>query len=189
MLSQSQKHSAQKRSASLFSGGSLFGGLWRGNTQDRVPATISKNVEAPGLADVASQLTVVGSEDKYSELVSIAQSGEIFRNRLVAVLHEIAIGAMEMGARELYIGHPREYRYEFFVDDRGFQGAIKPSDYFGMLKLFGEDSETEIAVDWPDVEVLQLSLTNNNLNPVIHVAWRYRWLDRFVDEEFSDHVI
>ncbi len=80
-------------------------------------------------------------------------------------------------------------RTQFFVDDRGFQGAIKPSDYFGMLKLFGEDSETEIAVDWPDVEVLQLSLTNNNLNPVIHVAWRYRWLDRFVDEEFSDHVI
>lgn len=179
MLSQSQ---SQRKSVS----GSLFGNFWRGSNGGE---TIESEAASRGLSEYSNALKVVGVEDKYSELVALGNAGQIFRDRLVAVLQEVAFGAMEQGAREIYIGHPREYRYEFFVDERGFQGAIRPSDYSGMLKLFCDEAEIEIAVDWPDVEVLQLSLTNNSLNPVIHVSWRYRWVTPFVEDHFTDQVI
>ena len=148
-----------------------------------------ENTSASYQPTLNGKLSVVGAEDKYSDLVSLSGSGEIVRQRLFRVLDELAFDAMNYGARELYIGHPREYRYEFFVDDRGYQGVIEPSDYFGLLKLFGDEPELEIEVDWPDVESIQLSLTSNYLNPVIHVSWRYRWLDQHIEDSVDSGVI
>ncbi len=134
-----------------------------------------------------SEFSVVGCEDQYRELVALKNSGTIIRKRLFHVAEQIALEAIEYGAREVYIGHPREYRYEFFVDDRGYQGSIDPSDYFGLLKLFGDDPDISVDVDWADVEALNLSLTSNYLNPVVHLSWRMRWLDTSVMETEYDH--
>ena len=127
--------------------------------------------------------TIVGCSDNYDKLVSLRNSGLIIRKRLLYVVEQIALEAIEYGAQEVYIGHPREYRYEFFVDDRGYQGTIEPSDYFGLLKLFGEDPDLLIDVNWPDVDALHLSLTSNYLNPVVHLSWRTPGLDASMVEE------
>ena len=161
---------------------SLIGQLLGKDEDPKLPVARS------GLVDLGRQVKITGGVDRYEELVSVENSGVIYKDRLIGLLQEIVLDAMRMGTRELYIGHPREYRYEFFVDDTGYQGAIQPSDYFGLLKLFSEESELQIPVDWEDVEVLSLSLTSNYLNPVIHVSWRYRWVEAEVQESLYSLV-
>ena len=130
-------------------------------------------LKLPG-ADYCS-LAVADAADSPS--IALEESGQHFRQRLILKVEEIAIEAMEFGARELYIGHPSEGRYEFFVEESGYQGAIDPAEFRALLELFVEQDEIVIPVDWPEVHQLEFSLTNNFANPVIHVCWRYRWLD------------
>ena len=62
-------------------------------------------------------LEVVGDGLEYEQLVDLENSGKIFQERLLYLIKGLALEAVEFGARELFVGHPQEYRYEFFVDE------------------------------------------------------------------------
>lgn len=140
------------------------------------------------LSALRSEITITGAEDRYGELLALEHSGEILRRRMLQFVEGVALEALEYGAREVYIGHPSEDRYEFFVESRGYQGAIDVSSYYGLLRLFGDEVDLSIPLDWPDADEMQLSLTSNHANSVVHVTWRMRWLDASVmgmDGDFS----
>ena len=128
---------------------------------------------------VGNLLQVVGPGASYRELIDLESSGHIYLERVLYMVKGIALEAVEFGASELFIGHPEELRYEFFVDDIGYQGSVEPTDYNSLLRLFGSNSEIEVQVDHFEIESLTLSLTNNNSNPVVHVAWHKRWTEDY----------
>lgn len=128
---------------------------------------------------VGNLLQVVGPGASYSELIDLENSGHVYLERILYMVKGIALEAVEFGASELFIGHPEELRYEFFVDDIGYQGSIEATDYNCLLRLFGRDSEIEVQVDHFEIESLTLSLTSNNSNPVVHVAWHKRWTEDY----------
>lgn len=126
-------------------------------------------------AAVTPPLVVCGQGRKYRELAALSVSGELFQQRVLFVVQAIVLEAIEFGARELFIGHPREFRYEFFVDDIGYQGAMQPAEYHSLLRLFGKDSDLEFQVEHFEIATLSLSLTSNHHNPIVHVGWTQRW--------------
>lgn len=119
-------------------------------------------------------LSVLGVGRSYSQLVEFGTSGEYFQRRVLQEVQELIADAVELGAKELFIGHPIEGRYEFFLESTGYQGSVEPEIFQGVLQLFGRSSEISFEIDHPLVDVLNLALTSNHANPVVHLSWSFR---------------
>ena len=116
-------------------------------------------------------------ENSYPEMLSLKNSGSFHKKVVFESVTSLLQQCAELGASEVFIGHPDQYSYECFVGDKAMQGEVDPAIYAALVRLFASADELEVEVDWPEVDRLQFSLTRNSSHPVIHVFWRKRWLE------------
>lgn len=103
---------------------------------------------------------------------AVRQAKRISHEIIFNVLNQLLEQAAQCRATELFIGHPDETQYEFFVGSDRFRGKIKPELYRNLVASFAS-GERRIKV--PTISKLIrnvcVSLTRNGDRPVLLVSW------------------
>ena len=103
---------------------------------------------------------------------AIRQAKKMSHEIIFNVLNQLLEQAAQCKATELFIGHPDETQYEFFVGSNRYRGKIKPELYRNLVASFAA-GERRIKV--PTMSKLlrnvSVALTRNGDRPVLLVSW------------------
>jgi len=103
-----------------------------------------------------------------------AAAQRLSNGQLFAILAKLASDAQELGASEVFIGHPTTTKYEFFASSQCFEGNIHPSVYESLVAQFierGQIRSFEQAVESKTISSLNVSLTRNFDSAVVFLSW------------------
>ncbi len=95
----------------------------------------------------------------------------VAESQIFAVLKQLAQDAYQLGAFEVFIGHPQENMYEFIAANKLYSGKLHPVVYRSLLSLFKDSFQLRREVDSTVLNSLSLSLTRSFERPVVCLCW------------------